>query len=102
MGIEADIGGVRGAGADSCALAGRLRAASSAWDQATRDGHTACGLPVAGAALHTLQEAWFTEIGAHTTVLEQLCQALRDSADTYQGTDQDAAQEFSAGTDDGQ
>ena len=102
MDIDADIGSVRNAGMDSCALAGRLRAARSAWDQATRDGHTACGLPVAGAALRTLQDAWFTEVGAHATVLEQLCQALRDSTTTYQNTDQDAAQGFSAGADDGQ
>ncbi|MGQ0776904.1 MAG: type VII secretion target [Pseudonocardiales bacterium] len=107
MGIEADIGGVRGAGEDACALAGRLRAARSTWDRATRDAHTACGLPVAGAALRTLQDAWFTEIGAHATVLEQLCQALRDSATIYQHTDQNAAQGFSAegfsaGADDGQ
>lgn len=102
MGIEADIGGVRGAGADSCALAERLREARSAWDGATRDGQAACGLPVIGAAFRRLQDAWFTEIGAHATVLEQLCQALRDSADTYQGTDQDVAHGFSAVTDDGQ
>ncbi|MGQ0778573.1 MAG: type VII secretion target [Pseudonocardiales bacterium] len=102
MGIKADIGGVRGAGGDACTLAGQLRAARSAWDQATRDGHPACGLPAAGTAYRTLQDAWFTEIGAHATVLEQLCQALRDSADIYQHTDQDAAQDFGAGADDGQ
>lgn len=102
MGIEADIGGVREAGADSCALAGRLRAARSAWDGATHDGQAACGLPVAGAAFRTLQNAWFTEIGAHAALLEQLCQALRDSATTYQDTDQNAARGFNAVTDDGQ
>ncbi|MGH3937182.1 MAG: type VII secretion target [Pseudonocardiaceae bacterium] len=102
MGIEADIGGVREAGTEACVLAGRLRAARSAWDGATRDGQTACGLPVAGTAFRTLQDAWFTEIGAQATVLEQLCQALRDSATTYQDTDQTGAHGFNAVTDNGQ
>ncbi|MGH3912777.1 MAG: type VII secretion target [Pseudonocardiaceae bacterium] len=102
MGIEADIGGVRNAGSEACALVGRLRAARSAWDGATRDGQRACGLPVAGVTFRTLQDAWFSEIGAHATVLEQLCQALRESADTYQDTDQKAAQGFNAVIDDGQ
>lgn len=102
MGVEADIEGVRDAGEDACALAGRLHAARSVWDGATRDGQGACGLPVAGAAFRTLQDAWFTEVGAHATVLEQLCQALHDSAATYQGTDQDVAEGFRAVADDGQ
>ncbi|MFN2495659.1 MAG: type VII secretion target [Pseudonocardiaceae bacterium] len=91
MSIEVDAGGVRGAGEAACVLAQRLRAARSAWDSATRDGQSACGLPVARAAFRSLQDAWFTEVGAHATVLEQLCAALGESADTYQLTDEAAA-----------
>ena len=43
-------------------------------------------------AFRTLQDAWFTEVGAHATVLEQLCAALHESAETYQRTDQTAAE----------
>lgn len=96
MGIEVELEGVRKTGTDACALAGRLRAVRSVWDGATRDGPAACGLPVAGAAFRTLQDVWFTELGGHATVLEQLCQALRESAETYQGTDQNTAQHFRA------
>jgi uncharacterized protein YukE len=87
MGIEVDAGGVRGAGGDACALAQRLRGARSEWDGATRDGQAACGLPVVQEAFRELLDAWFIEVGAHATVLEQLCTALRESTETYQHTD---------------
>jgi uncharacterized protein YukE len=101
MSIEVDIEGVRGAGGDACALAGRLRDARSEWDDATRAGASACGLPIVRGAFRMLQDAWFVEVGAHASVLEQLCHALRDSAQTYQHTDQRAAQTYQV-TDNGQ
>ena len=97
MGIEADLDGVHDAGRQACALAHRLRAARSTWDGATRQGQWACGLPVLQAAFRTLQDTWFTEIGAHAAVLEQLCAALPDSAQIYQHTDEAAAGASTAG-----
>lgn len=101
MAFDADIGGVRSAGEDACALAERLRAVRSSWDGETREGESAVGLPVACRAFRELQDTWFIEVGAHITVLAELCQALRDSADTYRRTDQAAAQGFGLVTDDG-
>jgi len=86
MEIDVDAGGVQGAGGDACALAQRLRAIRSAWDGATREPESACGLPVVRDALRALQDVWFTEVGAHATVLEQLC----ESTGSYQRTDQAA------------
>lgn len=102
MGIEADISGVQGAGGDPGALAGPLRAARSVGDEATRERQAVCGLPVTGAALRTLQPAWFTEIGAHATVLEQLGAAMRDSTAICQSTRRGAAEDFGAVADHGQ
>lgn len=92
MGIKVEVEGVRDVCGEACALAQRLRGARSAWDGATRDGESACGLPVAREAFRTLQDAWFTEVGAHATVLEELCAALHESAETYQRTDQATAE----------
>ncbi|MGH4016770.1 MAG: hypothetical protein ACRDSL_23120 [Pseudonocardiaceae bacterium] len=63
MDIEVDVGGVRGAGGQACALAERLRGARSEWDGATRNGQSASGPPVVREAFRKLQDAWFIEMG---------------------------------------
>ena len=102
MSIEVGTGGVSAAGGDACALAEQLRRHRSRWDADTRDGESACGLGVAARAYRIMQDAWFAEVGAHVTVLEQICQALRESAVTYEQTDTGDAARFGAGGEHGQ
>lgn len=51
-------------------LAGALRSARAAWDDATRDGGAACGTDVAEQAYVTMQSALFAELGVHIKALD--------------------------------
>lgn len=82
-GFDVDTGQVDSAGRSVCDLADDLRRVRSGWDTATRDGGKACGMDVAERAYTSMQDAWFDEIGVHLTILDQACQALRDSANAY-------------------
>jgi hypothetical protein len=53
-------------------LAESLRAARSAWDGATRDGASACGMDIVARAFTGMRDAWFGEIGVHIAILDQV------------------------------
>ena len=49
-----------------------LRAIRSAWDGATRDGGSACGMDVVERAYATMQTSWFDELGVHADIQDIL------------------------------
>jgi hypothetical protein len=94
--------GVVSAGADACTLADTLRGIRRNWDTASRDGSSACGLPVTGEAYRAMQDAWFDEVGVHIRVLEEICEALDAAGATYHTVEGAEAERFAAGAGDGQ
>lgn len=96
-GFQVSTEQVAAAGRTVCELADALRSTRSGWDGSTRDGGSACGLDVVTTAYTSMQDAWFDEVGVHITILEQACQAVRDSAAAYRRTDDGAAEALSGG-----
>ena len=87
-GYAVDPDAVAAGGRTACELAEDLRSARSSWDDATRDGGSACGMDLVQEAYTKMQDAWFDEVGVHVTILEQLCEALRAAASGYQDMEQ--------------
>ena len=84
-------------GRTACDLADDLRNARATWDDAARDGGSACGFSVVRDAYTKMQDAWFDEVGVHIRILEQLCSALRNAAKTYRAMEDAGRESFGGG-----
>lgn len=93
-GYTVDPDAVADSGRTVCELADDLRTARSTWDRPTRSAAEACGMDLVRDAYTAMQDAWFDEVGVHVTILEQLCESLREAAKGYRDLEDTGAESF--------